>query len=398
MMESNIIELIGLGPQINWVLPISQDIFFTGVSTGAFLLAALTYGFGEKRLALVARLSLIVALASLLAALLNLVADLHQPGRFYSLFFRMHATSPMTWGVFLLNGFLLLLVLQILFVFRADFARRAQKAVGGARGFYRLLALGKEEATPASKARDQKVCRILALIGLPLALLVHAYSGYILGVVKARPLWHSSLMPPIFLAAALVSGLAIMILFAGLMVRNREGGIPWPLLDRLGLLLAWSITADLVLRLFWYTIGMAYSFGPAREAGAFLFGRSFTSTTILELGFGLVLPLAIMALPHLRRIRPLFFAAALGAGVGVWVFRWQLVIGGQMLPKTGAGFYQYDPPFWGGTGIMHVIGNFAFWIFLLIVLTWVLPWRNEEMADSAAPQIQDDRAFTTQGA
>jgi tetrathionate reductase subunit C len=379
-MENNIIELIALGPQIHWGLPISQDIFFTGVSTGAFLLAALVYGFGEKRLAPVARLSLIVALASLLAALLNLVADLHQPGRFYSLFFKMHATSPMTWGVFLLNGFLLLLLLQMFFVFRADFGRRAQKA------------------TPASQARNQKVCRILALIGLPLALLVHAYSGYILGVVKARPLWHSSLLPPIFLAAALVSGLAIMILLAGLLVRNREGKIPYPLLDRLGLLLAWSITTDLVLRLFWYTIGMAYSSGPAREAGALLFGTSFTSATILELGFGLVLPLTIISFPSLRRIRILFFAAALAAAIGVWVFRWQLVIGGQMLPKTGAGFYLYEPPFWGSTGVMHVIGNFAFWIFMLIVLTWLLPWRNEERADSATSQVQNDRTVTSQGA
>ena len=397
-MEMTISELINLGPQSYWGLPIVQDIFFTGVSAGAFLLVVLAYGFGEKRLVPVARLSLIVALASLLAALLNLIADLHQPGRFYSLFFRMHATSPMTWGVFLLNGFLFLLLAQMLFVFRADFARRAQGAGGSRRSLYRLLALGNEEITPASEARDQTADKVLALIGLPLAFLVHAYSGYIIGVVMARPLWHSSLMPPIFLAAALVSGLAVMILLTGLMVRDRKDGLPWPLLDRLGVLLAWSITAELILRLFWYTIGMAYSSGPAREAGALLFGPPFSFTTILELVLGLVLPLAIMALPPLRRIRPLFFAAALAGGVGVWIFRWQLIITGQLLPKTGAGLYQYSPSFWGSTGIMYVIGNFAFWIFLMIVLTWLLPWQGQEAADSATAQVENERAFTSQGA
>lgn len=397
-MDTTITELISLGAQSYWGLPIVQDIFFTGVATGAFLLVVLALGFEEKRFLPVARLSLLVALASLLAALLNLIADLHQPGRFYSLFFRMHATSPMTWGVFLLNGFLLLLAALMLFVFRADFARRARRAAGGVRSLYRLLALGEEEVTPAGEGRDQKTVKVLALVGLPLALLVHAYSGYIIGVVRARPLWHSPLMPPIFLAAALVSGLAVMILITALMVRDEKGGLPWPLLHRLGVLLAWSIAADLVLRLFWYTIGMAYSTGPAREAGALLFGPSFLFVTILELGAGLVLPLAVMTLPRLRRIRPLFFAAALAAGIGVWIFRWQLIIAGQMLPKTGAGLYHYSPPFWGSTGIMHVIGNFAFWSFLLIVLTWFFPWRNLETPDSPTAAVEDERVLTTQGA
>lgn len=372
-METKIIELIGPGPLIPWGLPIAQDIFFTGISTGAYVLVALVYGFNYKRLAPLGRLALIVALVSLLAALLNLIADLHQPGRFASLFWRMHATSPMTWGVFLLNAFLLLMVVQLFFVLRGDFSR--QNVAAG----------------------DDKAAGLLALIGLPLALLVHAYSGYILGVVKAVPLWHSSILPLIFLAAALVSGLAVMALLAGLLVRNRKGAISGELLDYLGIFLAWALIAYLVIRLFWYTIGMAYSTGPAREAAVTLFGPSFFIGTILEIAVCLVFPLAVMALTSLRRIRPLFFAAALAAVMGVWFFRWQLVLAGQLLPKTGAGFSQYEPSFWGSTSIMYVIGNFAFWVFLMIVLTWILPWHQPKSNDSVSAKVRDDRALRTEG-
>ncbi|MDR9500926.1 MAG: NrfD/PsrC family molybdoenzyme membrane anchor subunit [Desulfurivibrionaceae bacterium] len=365
-METKIIELIGPGPHIHWGLPIVQDIFFTGISTGAFVLAALVYGFNNRRLAPLGRLALIVSLVSLLAALLNLIADLHQPGRFASLFWRMHATSPMTWGLFLLNAFLLLLAVQLFFVLRADFRGQARSE------------------------GDHRVVRLLALIGLPLALLVHAYSGYILGVVKAIPLWHSSILPLVFLAAALVSGLALMILLAGLLLRNQQGELPGDLLDSLSVLLAWALAANLVLRLFWYTIGMAYSTGPAREAALLLFGPSFSTATIVEITLGLVVPLIVMSLAPLRRLRPLFFGAALAATVGVWFFRWQLVMAGQLLPKTGAGFSHYEPSFWGSTGIMHVLGNFAFWILLMIVLTWILPWQE--------PQSSHDHALRTKGA
>ncbi len=375
-MEPQIIELIAHGPQVHWGVPIPQYFFLTGISAAAFLLSSLTYVFNDKRYEAIAGLSLIVAFTVLLAAPLNLIADLAQPGRFYSLYYHLHATSPMSWGVFLLSCYPVLILFEMLFVFRAGFAKRAATASGVMQPIYRLLALGNMDISEQAIDRDHRIGKVLGIIGIPTALAVHGYTGYILGVVKARSLWHTSLMPLIFLISAMVSGIALMILLNGIMVRDKKGHLSWPLMERLGLLLAWSIVGDLLLRLFWYSIGLFYSSAPFHDAADLLFKHHFTQAVAIELGLCLLLPLLVVSLPALRRIQPLFIFASILAMAGVMLFRWDTVIGGQLLPKNGAGFYHYSPEFWGRTGFMHSIGNLAFWLFLFISFSSFCPWRQ----------------------
>ncbi len=393
-MEQNIIELISQGSQVHWGVTIPQYFFMTGISAAAFLLSSLTYVFNDKRYEAIAGLSLIVAFTVLLVAPLNLIADLAQPGRFSSLFFNLHATSPMSWGVFLLTSYPLLILVEMLFVFRAGFARRAANAQGATKRLYLLLALNNEEVTDASKERDHRIGRTLGIIGIPTALAVHGYTGYILGVVKANSLWHTPLMPLIFLISAMVSGIAFMILLNAIMVRDEQGKISWRLMELLGVLLAWSIVGDLLLRLFWYSIGLAYSSASFQDVSTLLFEHHFFTSVILELGLGLTLPLIVMSVPILRRIKPLFLFTAILAVASVMLFRWDTVIGGQLLPKTGAGFYTYIPPFWGRVGIMHIIGNWGLWIFLFIIFTSFCPWRKSDQ-DKTEISIEDTTGSTT---
>lgn len=374
MMETSLIELIQSATLVFWGIPIPQYFFLTGISAAAFLISSLTYVFGDKRYEPIAGLALIVALTVLIVAPLNLIADLGQPGRFYSLLYRLHATSPMSWGVFLLSSYPLLIVVEMLFVFRAGFARRGQQASGGLQRIYTYLSLGSLVVTKDTDARDHRVGRILGIIGIPTALAVHGYTGYILGVVRARPMWHTSLMPLIFLISAMVSGIALMILLTGMMVRNRDGSCNRRLLHQLGVLLAWSIVGDLTLRILWYTIGLFYAANSYQDVIHFLFVEHFSTAILLELGLGLLFPLCVMAIPPLRRIRPLFWSSTVLAVAGVMLFRWDTVIGGQLIPKYAAGLGSFEPEVWGRAGLMHILGNWGLWVFLFLLCTSVLPW------------------------
>ncbi len=380
-MNPYIIEIINALHGVDWSLAIPQYFFFTGLSAAAFLISALTYVFGDEHYRPIAKLSLIVAFTVLIAAPLNLIADLEQQGRFYSLFYHTHATSPMSWGVFLLTTYPLLIALEGVFAFRAGFARKAQHASGNKQKFYAFLALGSQEVTSATEKRDHKWSYILGAIGIPFAIAVHGYTGYILGVVRARPLWHTPLMPLIFLVSAMVSGIAFMLVLTWLMVRNEKGRINWTLIDRLAVLLGWTIITDLTIRLFWYSIGFFYSYGSYQDVIRFMFRERFIETVLIEIALSLMIPALVMLIPRLRRIRPLLILSALVTIAGVWLFRWDTVIGGQEIPKITAGFYQYHPEFWGSKGIMQVISNWAFWLFLFILFTWFLPWRNHDAAE-----------------
>ena len=374
MMIEILQELAG----IDWGPAIPQYFFFTGVSAAAFLISSLTYVFGDERYRPIAGLALILAFTVLAAAPLNLIADLAQPGRFYSLLYRIHMTSPMSWGVFLLTLYPLLIAIEGIFAFRGPFAKRGQRSSGWKRKLYRLLALGSLEITSRTQARDHRASQIAGAIGIPMALAVHGYTGFILFFAVGRPLWNTPLMPVIFLVSAVVSGLAMIILLGWLMVRNRAGVPDWPLLGRLAVLLGWTIGLDLLLRIAWY--GFAYlanpeSYGPVLR---FVFLDHFFESVIVELGLGLILPAAVMLIPALRRVRPLFLASAFLTVAGVWLFRWSTVIGGQEIPKVGAGYYEYIPQLWGDKGIMQVIANWGLWLFLFILFTWFFPWRAEE--------------------
>jgi tetrathionate reductase subunit C len=372
-------ELVQPVWQVAWSAAIPQYFFMTGVSAAAFLVSSLTYAFGDARFKPIAGLSLIVALTVLLAAPLNLIADLGQTGRFYELAFATHATAPMSWGVYLLTTYPALILVELLFAFRGGLVARADETTGVVSRVYRMLALGHTRFTASDAARAHAVSRRLALLGIPWALCVHGYTGYILGVMKARPLWHTALMPLVFLISAMVSGVAFMILVTAVMQRfeTAERRVDTALLRLLALLLAGFIAADLVLRLFWYSIQWLYglaSYGPVVHH---LFVDSFWSAVIVETVLGLAVPLVVALVPALRRRRWALYGASLLAVVGVWVFRWDTVIGGQLVPKVGAGFYTYSPPLWGPDGIMQVVANWGLWLFLFIAATWLLPWQRE---------------------
>ena len=92
--------------------------------------------------------------------------------------------------------------------------------------------------------------RIFGLIGVPLAIAVHGYTGFILAFGKGRALWNSSIMPLLFLVSAIVSGIALMILVC--LIKDRffspSKQVNRQLIFDLGkLLLGWCLVFDIFL-------------------------------------------------------------------------------------------------------------------------------------------------------
>ncbi|OLN28607.1 NrfD/PsrC family molybdoenzyme membrane anchor subunit [Desulfosporosinus metallidurans] len=51
--------------------------------------------------------------------------------------------------------------------------------------------------------KDAKIVKFLLTLGVPLALMVHGYTGFILADIQSRALWHTGLIPLIFLMSAM---------------------------------------------------------------------------------------------------------------------------------------------------------------------------------------------------
>lgn len=364
--------------EIAWNLPIPHYFFMTGASAGALFLFILYYLFRIEKLKPVAGLGLLVAFTLDLAAPLNLISDLGMNARFVEMMYRFNPTAPLSYGASLLLMFIALLAAMVYLYFRDTLFAMASKSEGSKLKFYKFLA-GDESYSEERKAKDAKILRILTMISIPTALAVHGYTGFLLGIIKSRPLWNSSLIPILFLVSAVISGIALVALLAALLSKLELQGeiLNAELRSLLGKLMGAFIIADLVIKFMWYIIDIVALPGLSEHVSRHLFVESWFSTFGIELLLGALVPLYLLWSPNMKNKIGAFLTASALALIAIWIFRFSMVIGGQEISKWGSGNYHYLIPFWGKDGLIQVIGNVAFWIFLFTLFTWFIPWEKK---------------------
>lgn len=182
-----------LGSYVPWGLFIAGDIYFISMSAGAFLISSLVYVFGVKTLEPVGPLALFTALICLLASMLHVIFDLGHIERFWYMLASPNLGSLLNYIVWAYAVYMLLMIVELFLAIRG-----------------RLWAKAKRVYTPGMEAKDKRIVKILAILGIPLAISFHGGVGAMFGVLIARPYWHGGLYPILFLIAALAAGGAFM--------------------------------------------------------------------------------------------------------------------------------------------------------------------------------------------
>ena len=274
--------------------------YLTGLSAGSFIISTLSYGFGFERFKPLGKIGIVIATLLLVAAPMFLLAHSGQRLRVWHLFVYLRLSSPITWGSFLLILYPLNCIIYGFFMFKGN----------------------------------KRLTRIFGLMGIPLALMVHGYTGFILAFGKARPLWNSSLMPLLFLVSAMVSGIAMMIIVS--VVRDRfftkERVINRDILSGLAQMLGWCLVFDLFLTATEMVVHGISHLG-AQESVALLLTGSFAGLfLLLENLIGKVIPMVVMLTPAARRTVPLLVLASILVMIGIYTMRYDIVVGGEYIP------------------------------------------------------------------
>lgn len=311
------------GSVIPWGLWIAAYIYFIGLSAGAFLISALVYVFRVKRFESIGRLALFTALITLFLALLSVWADIGHMNRFWHVFAYPNFRSPMAWMIWLYTGYFALVATELWLVVRTDLVAGATGTGGRAR-FYRLLALGSKDSSAERAARDRRAVRVLALVGIPLAIMFHGGVGALFGVVAARPAWNSGIFPILFLVSALASGAALLTLVAAIFQdgwrRNRET------LETLGHIVLGLLLLDLLFQASEFLVA-AYGNVPGHIEGLKLIvsGQYWWVFWGWQLALGTVIPIVLLA--SRTRHNPRWVAlASLLVAVGFIGLRLNIVI------------------------------------------------------------------------
>lgn len=373
---------------IYWSIQIVMYPYMTGLVAGAFVLSSLYHVFGQKDLRGIARFSLVFSLALLPTAMMPLLLHLQQPLRGLNVMFTPHFTSAIAAFGIVFSTYAMIVLSEIWFVYRKYFVEQSI-ALKGQPGFannfmhllYSTLTLGATSLDDNALAIDKKGVKILAGIGIPVACFLHGYAGFIFGSVKANALWMSPLMPVIFIMSAVVSGIALCMLtyiiimefkkFKATLARGRGddtvkelGGVEMDVISKtsrylIGFLVA-AISLELLDLIFRGYTAMK-SWDILRDV---MFHEDFVKIFILQYGCGNVLPFILLMLPK-PTIKRMVVALTLVL-FGVFMMRWNVVIGGQAFSLSFEGFMHYNLPI-----IPHNLETFKEGLFgaLTVILT-----------------------------
>ncbi len=367
---------------LEWDLLIVIYPYITGLVAGAFIVSSLYHVFGIAKLKPVARFSLITALAFLLVAPLPLTIHLGRPERALEMFLRPNFTSAMSGFGFIWMLYLLLLLVEIWLIFRPDIVRYAQSSRGIKKTIYSILAVGVYDLSEKSLAIDKKLIKALAMIGIPLASLLHGYVGFIFGAVKANPWWATPLMPIIFLASAIVSGIALLVVLYIVTTKIRKAPLDHDCLRSLANWLGGFLIVSIVLEGL-EVISMLYeseeSWGIISQL---ITGKIAVSYFGIQFILGALLPLLMLGLLQVMKLSEqaktkLRFISAALVLIGVFAMRWNVVIGGQLLSKSLRGFTDYAPPLMGLNGILVSAALMVLPLVILAILAHLIPpWKE----------------------
>lgn len=383
---------------IYWSVQIVMYPFMTGLVAGAFVLSSLYHVFGIKQLKDMARFALVFSFALLFAAPLPILLHLQHPLRGIHVMMTPHFTSAIAAFGIVFFSYGAIVASELWFLYRKHFVdialplkNKPDKTLSEWIKFFIFctLTLGVYDTSEESLKRDEKAIKILAGLGIPVACFLHGYAGFIFGSVKANALWMTPLMPVIFIMSAVVSGIALCILtyivtmeLRKLLVTRKKS--PYQIYQSkeeiksveihdikitsryLLIFMIFAISLELLDLIFrGYTA--VKSWDVLRSV---IYGKDFTNIFILQYLIGNLIPFLLFLAPGLTIRRAIL--GTLLVLFGVFMMRWNVVIGGQAFSLTFAGYMDYKLPI-----IPHNIETFKeglFGVVPILIVPYVLFW------------------------
>lgn len=275
------LQVTGMSNTSSWGAYIIFFMFFVGLSAGGLIVASSAHVFNIEKFKKVALPAVIVSTVSICLAAMFVLIDLGGIVKVWRLLSGPNFTSPLMWDVVVIALYLVINILDIIWITRGDKAK----------------------------------VKVLSGFALPTAILVHSVTAWIFGLQISRT-WYTAIMAPIFVASACDSGLALLLLCLivfearGLFVTGKA------LFKSLSGLLAVFIAFDA------YLIGcelLTMGYPEAGDAAAFAIMTSGATAPFFwfEVIFGLLVPFLVLVVAKNRERYGLIALASVLVVLGV---------------------------------------------------------------------------------
>ncbi|MTU59230.1 polysulfide reductase [Parabacteroides merdae] len=285
----------------SWGLYITMFMFLVGLSAGGLIISSVPRAFGMKGFGGISKIAVWTSICCTVLAVGFVVIDLGQPLRLWELFAYSNLGSPLMWDIAVISIYLILSVVYLWATLRAEAGKVSEKAL-----------------------------RVISVVALVTAVLVHSVTAWIFGLQQGREMWHTALLAPWFVSSALVCGVALVLV---VVIALRKAGY---------LELAQEHVVKMLKLLGVFVMVDLYFFGCDLLTEGFPAGSGAEVVAMLTTGplapffwievVGCAATAVIAFVPKLRT-NPLIVIAAVLAIVGIFCKRVQLLVGGFQIPN-----------------------------------------------------------------
>jgi molybdopterin-containing oxidoreductase family membrane subunit len=210
--------------QVSWGFYISNFTFLVGVAAAAVLLVIPAYLYNFKPIKEIVLLGEMLAITAIIMCLLFVVSDMGRPERGWHILPFIGSinfpSSLLAWDVIVLNGYLAINSIAVFYVLY-------------------MLSMGKEY--------KMSVLWPIIILSIPWAISIHTVTAFLYNGLSSRPFWNASILAPRFIASALCSGPALMILLFQIVRKVSKMEISNTAIYKIAELIAYAMGINLFL-------------------------------------------------------------------------------------------------------------------------------------------------------
>ncbi|HXA76747.1 MAG TPA: NrfD/PsrC family molybdoenzyme membrane anchor subunit [Candidatus Acidoferrales bacterium] len=370
------IGVAGIRRPVFWGFYITNFVFWIGLSHAGTLISAILRLANATWRRPVTRCAEVITVFALSIGATFPVIHLGKPWLAFWLFpypsergLWPNIRSPLLWDFFAINTYLLGSVTFLLLPMIPDMALIRDRATGLRQKFYSVAAIGWR-GTPKQWHRLESAMQIMAVVVIPVAVSVHSIVSWDFAMAPV-PMWHSTIFAPYFVAGAIFSGIAALIIAMALLRKflHLEEYLLRVHFENLGKLL-------LVMSLLWFYFVFSerltawYGNEPS-EMTVFWVTQtgSFSPLFWLMVFCNFIVPFPILAIKKLRTITGTVIAS-IGVVIGMWLERFLIIV-----PSLS---HKYLPYSWGTyrptwVEITITAGTFAAMALLYMLFAKTVP-------------------------
>jgi len=207
----------GINRPVFWALDITNFVFWIGISHAGTLISAILRVTGAEWRRPVTRCAEAITVFALMIGALFPIIHLGRPQFFYWLVpypnergLWPNFRSPLAWDFFAINTYLLGSIIYLYLPLIPDLALLRDKSNGLRRRLYGAFSLGWR-GTKLQWDRLERAVRVMAVVIIPVAVSVHTIVSWDFAMT-IRPMWHSTMFGPYFVAGAIFSGIGALII------------------------------------------------------------------------------------------------------------------------------------------------------------------------------------------